>query len=92
MRLKAAYGEATFKSWLGAMQYEGAEARQVFITVPTRFMREWITSHYAEEILRFCKMEDPSLISLDIRVRAPHAADGGRINHARAGQAPVLSP
>jgi len=72
MRLKAAYGEPTFKSWLGAMQYEGADARQVQLTVPTRFMREWITAHYAEDILRFCRMEDPSLISLDIRVRPAH--------------------
>jgi chromosomal replication initiator protein len=69
MRLKAAYGEATFKSWLGAMRYEGMEARQVFLTVPTRFMRDWISSHYIEDILRFCKMEDASLLSIDIRVR-----------------------
>ena len=76
MRLKAAYGEATFKSWLGAMQYEGVEALQVCITVPTRFMREWINAHYSEEILRFCRMEDPSLLSLDIRVRtAPMAGE-----------------
>lgn len=70
LRLKAAYGEATFKSWLGAMQYENVDARQVSITVPTRFMREWITAHYIDDILRFCKMEDPTLISVDIRVRA----------------------
>jgi chromosomal replication initiator protein len=69
LRLKVAYGEATFKSWLDAMQYEGCEARQVSITVPTRFMREWIAAHYAEDILRFCKMEDASLLSVDIRVR-----------------------
>ncbi len=69
MRLKAAYGEATFKSWLNAMQYEGLEARQISITVPTRFMREWIIAHYAEEILRFCRMEDASVLSLDVRVR-----------------------
>ena len=27
MRLKAAFGEATFKSWLGAMQYRKATRR-----------------------------------------------------------------
>ena len=76
VRLKAAYGEATFKSWLGAMHYESAEGRQILITVPTRFMREWISAHYAEEILRFCRMEDSSLISIDIRVRSAPASDG----------------
>lgn len=69
MRLKAALGEATFKSWLGSLQYEGIEARQLQFTVPTRFIREWITSHYADDILNFWKIEDPTLISLEIRVR-----------------------
>jgi chromosomal replication initiator protein len=69
MRLKATFGEATFKSWLNAMQCEGSDARQLCITVPTRFMREWIMAHYADDILRFWKMEDPSLLSIDIRVR-----------------------
>ncbi len=70
MRLKATFGEATFKSWLNAMQCDGYEGRQLCITVPTRFMREWITAHYMEEILRFWKMEDASLLSIDIRVRS----------------------
>jgi chromosomal replication initiator protein len=77
-RLKAAYGEATFKSWLTAMQYEGIDARQISITVPTRFMREWITAHYADDILRFCKMEDASLLSVDIRVRSQAAPMVGK--------------
>jgi chromosomal replication initiator protein len=84
MRLKATHGELAFKSWLNAMQYEGTEARQILITVPTRFMREWITAHYAEDILRFSKMEDPSLISLDIRVRAA--------NQPMVGAATMLEP
>jgi chromosomal replication initiator protein len=74
MRLKATFGEATFKSWLNAMQCEGTDARQLCITVPTRFMREWIMAHYADDILRFWKMEDPTLISIDIRVRGLQAS------------------
>jgi len=73
-RLKGAFGEAAFKSWLKTMQCEGIEARQLCITVPTRFMREWIAAHYAEDILRFWKMEEPSLLSVDIRVRPPQQA------------------
>ncbi|HEU5046400.1 MAG TPA: chromosomal replication initiator protein DnaA [Rickettsiales bacterium] len=68
-RLQAALGEATFKSWFNSIQYEYCEARQVFFTVPTRFVREWIMSHYADEMLRLWKAEDPSLISVEVRVR-----------------------
>src|SRR6185369_3215353 len=67
--LRDVLGETTFRSWLAGLQYEGTEARQALFTVPTRFMREWIMSHYADDILRLLKMEDPTLLSLEIRVR-----------------------
>ncbi len=79
-RLKATFGEATFKSWLKAMQCDSIEGRQVCITVPTRFMREWIVAHYADEILRFWKMEDAALLSVDIRVRAAQPAAAAAVS------------
>jgi chromosomal replication initiator protein len=69
MRLKDVLGEMTFRSWLAGLHYEGQEARQALFTVPTRFMREWILSHYADDILRLLKAETPSLLSIEIRVR-----------------------
>ncbi|MEI6730440.1 MAG: chromosomal replication initiator protein DnaA, partial [Pseudomonadota bacterium] len=68
-RLKAALGEATFKSWLSSLQYQNIESHQVNMHVPTRFMREWIMSHYAEDILRFWQMEYPALLAIDINVK-----------------------
>ena len=70
MRLKAALGESTFKSWLSSLHFEACEARQVQLTVPTRFIREWVMAHYADDILGFWKIEDPTLISIEIRVKA----------------------
>ena len=69
-RLKAKLGEMTFKSWFNSLHYERTEARQILFTVPTRFMREWIMAHYADDILRLWKVEDPSLFSVQIRVQA----------------------
>ncbi len=68
-RLRATYGDATYKNWLSAMNLEGCAGSQVTITVPTRFMREWIQSHYIADLLRFWKLEDPSLLAVDVRVR-----------------------
>lgn len=79
-RLKSALGEATFKSWFNSLQYEGSEARQVLFTVSTRFVREWIMAHYAEDILRFWKAEEPSLISVEIRVRSNLSKKAGENN------------
>ncbi len=70
MRLRAAYGEATFKNWLKGMSLDGIHGSQVIITVPTRFMREWILSHYAADILKFWRMEDNTILAVDILVRS----------------------
>ena len=69
-RLRTSYGEAIFKSWLQPLKLADVKNGQVMITVPTRFMREWILSHYAENILRFWCQEDQSVHSVDIFVKA----------------------
>ena len=52
-KLQAHYGEAVFKSWLRALSFVGADNNKVKLSVPTRFMREWISSHYMQEITKF---------------------------------------
>jgi chromosomal replication initiator protein len=69
-RLRNAYGEAIFKSWLQPLKLADVKNGQVMVTVPTRFMREWILSHYAENILRFWCQEDQTIHSVDIFVKA----------------------
>jgi len=77
-RLRAAYGEAIFKSWLQPLRLADVKNGQVMITVPTRFMREWILAHYIDNILRFWNNEDRTVHSVDIFVRpeAPMQRDG----------------
>lgn len=68
-RLRASYGEAIFKSWLQPLRLADIKNGQVMITVPTRFMREWILAHYIDNILRFWNAEDRAIHSVDIFVR-----------------------
>ncbi len=69
-RLKSAFGEAVYNSWLQHLQLADIKNGQVMITVPTRFMREWIISNYLDYILRLWNSEDNSVHSVDIFVRA----------------------
>jgi len=73
-KLRASYGEAIFKSWLQPLKLADVKNGQVMITVPTRFMREWIIAHYAENILRFWCQEDQGVHSVDIFVKAEPVA------------------
>ncbi len=69
-RLRLSYGEAIFKSWLQPLKLADVKNGQAMITVPTRFMREWIVAHYADNILRFWCQEDQTVHSVDIFVKA----------------------
>ncbi len=51
-KLKSLYGEAIFKSWLKPLRFVSSNQNKVQLSVPTRFMREWISSHYADDIHR----------------------------------------
>jgi chromosomal replication initiator protein len=68
-KLRTMFGEAIFKSWLQPLRLADVKNGQVMVTVPTRFMREWILSHYADTILRFWCQEDQTIHSVDIFVK-----------------------
>jgi len=74
-RLRSSYGEAVFKSWLQALKLADIKNGQVMLTIPTRFMREWILTNYADNILRFWCFEEQGVQAVDIFVRpeAPSA-------------------
>ena len=48
--LEAEFGEAVFKSWLSPLEIEAVTNDGVTLSVPTRFMRDWIQSKYADRI------------------------------------------
>jgi len=65
-KLKAHFGEATFNSWLKHLELISYEGGQVVLGAPTRFIRDWVSAHYGDEIKSFLRQEDPGLYSLDI--------------------------
>lgn len=68
-RLRAEVGEDVFSSWFTRMELEGVEDDTVRLSVPTRFLRSWIQSHYAERVLACWQAEDAKLIRVDLAVR-----------------------
>jgi chromosomal replication initiator protein len=69
-RLRAEFGEDIYSSWFGRMEFEGLEDGAVRLSVPTRFLRKWIQSHYADRILALWQEEDPTLHRLELTVRS----------------------
>lgn len=67
-RLRSEIGEAAYQSWLKPMAVREVAGGQVRLSVPTRFMQDWIVSHYAERLCSLWQGEDPQVRGIDIVV------------------------
>jgi len=62
-------GEAAFQSWLKPMTLREIADGQVRISVPTRFMRDWVVAHYTERLLALWAEEVPGIAAIEIVVQ-----------------------
>ena len=73
-RLRNEVGEAAFNSWLRPLDFVDGANRCVRLSVPTRFMRDWVVKHYADRIRSLWSTEDAACDSVDILVATAAAA------------------
>jgi chromosomal replication initiator protein len=66
--LRYEIGEAAYQSWLKPMAVQAVESGRVTMTVPTRFMREWVMAHYADRLRTLWGCELPDVSGLEIVV------------------------
>ena len=83
-RLRVEYGEGTFRSWFKLISYGDMRAGTMIFSVPTRFMRDWIRSNYADRILVLLSTENPEIRAIDFVV--------GKVAPSLPVQAPVPPP
>ncbi|MFQ5958840.1 MAG: DnaA N-terminal domain-containing protein, partial [Alphaproteobacteria bacterium] len=86
-RLKSEFGDVAFKSWLQPLRLADVRDGQVRMSVPTRFMREWVMSRYADRIRALWSVEEPSVRSITIGVHgcgSRPAEAGGAVLRARS--------
>lgn len=69
--LRSEVGDAAYRSWLKPLTLVSVEDGKVRISVPTRFMRDWVMSHYGERLRDLWMDENPDVDSVDVFVQAP---------------------
>jgi chromosomal replication initiator protein len=92
-RLKKEFGETAFKSWVKPIVLDGVKNGEVELAVPTRFMRDWVVTHYADRIKALWASENPAVKRIHIKVStgptpAPNPLSGA-LNRASAAQLPT---
>ena len=69
-RLRTEVGDDVFSSWFARMELESVDKGAVRLSVPTRFLRNWIQSHYSEKVLSTWQAEDSLVTRLELTVRS----------------------
>ena len=72
--LRAEIGEAAYQSWLKPMTLRAINDGQVKISVPTRFMRDWIVAHYVDRLCQLWAKENPGIKSVDVYIQSDREA------------------
>jgi len=67
-KLRAEFGEATFRSWLKPLTLAGRRGGDLRVAVPSRFMRDWVDTHYADRIKALWSSENPEIRSVEVIV------------------------
>jgi chromosomal replication initiator protein len=69
-RLKSNVGDDIFNSWFARMELEATENDTVRLSVPTRFLKSWVQSHYADRLLACWQEELSTITRIELTVRS----------------------
>ena len=67
-KLNAEYGNEIFNSWIKNISIRNLDEDVLYFTVPTRFIRDWITSHYLDKIIFFLNQENSQIKRVKINI------------------------
>ena len=67
-RLQAEVGEVEYRTWLRQMTLAGLDGDEVTVTLPTRFLRDWVSTRYGDRLRAMWQSENSSIRRVDIRV------------------------
>jgi len=67
-RLQSEVGDVEYRTWLRQMTLVGLEGDEVTINLPTRFLRDWVTSHYGDRLNALWHAENPAVRRVEVRV------------------------
>ena len=72
-RMRKEFGDVIYRSWLKPLSLLSRDGGSVRLSVSTRFIRDWVTSHYLEKLRQLWIAEDASVKDVTIVLEeSPH--------------------
>jgi chromosomal replication initiator protein len=69
-RLRAELGEDVFTSWFARVEFEALVGDAVHLSVPTRFLKNWLQSRYRDRLLVLFRESFGSVAQIEFAVRS----------------------
>ena len=66
--MKDKFGGDIYESWLRKINFVDEFKNYVLISVSTRFIRDWITSRYLDQILKIIKLHNKDIIRIEFTI------------------------
>ena len=98
-RLLRDVGEVEYRTWLRHMALIGIDGDEVTVSLPSRFLRDWVRTHYADRLNGYWQAELPAVRRVELRIgggveptdipaSVPAAANGGKTRPDPAPETP----
>ncbi|MBQ4874991.1 MAG: chromosomal replication initiator protein DnaA [Rickettsiaceae bacterium H1] len=68
-KLISVYGKETYESWLKCLSFISDKEGEITLSAPTKFIRDWVLTHYIDNILSIWKKENPKIYSIEITIK-----------------------
>ena len=72
IRMKKNFGNDIFESWLKKINFVEEFKNYILLSVSTRFIRDWITSRYLDEILKIIKEFNKNINRIELKINEMH--------------------
>ena len=66
--MKSKLGSDVYESWLKKINFEEEFNNYILLSVPTRFIRDWITSRYLDQILKIIKDQKKDISRIEFKI------------------------
>ena len=67
-RLLQDVGEVEYRTWLRHMALVGMDGDEVTVSLPSRFLRDWVRGHYADKLNGLWRAENADIRRVDLRI------------------------
>jgi len=81
--MKEKFGVDIFESWLKKIDFIEEFNNYILISVPTRFIRDWITSRYLDQILQIVRFHKKEIIRIEFSISEKNDGNLEKNNYQR---------